>query len=129
MYVLKILMCLLFFTGWLLRYLWGYWLERNISYLFYMQRKPWTCVIISRMQFFSFFLLIFLLSMFLISCFILFPNYFSYCMKFHTLQVPTYWVCEPCKSKCESTSPREEDQGISSRTSNLCCHPYSSISS
>jgi len=20
-------------------------------------------------------------------------------MKFHTLQVPTYWVCEPCKSK------------------------------
>ena len=35
--------------------LWGYWLERNTSYLFYMQRKPWTCVIISRMQFFSFF--------------------------------------------------------------------------
>jgi len=84
MYMLKIFMCLLFFTGWLLRYLPGYWLERNTSYLFYMQRKPWTCVIISGMQFFFFFLLIFLLSMFLISCFILFPNYFSYCMKFHT---------------------------------------------
>jgi len=53
--VLKIFMCLLFFTGWLLQYLWGYWLERNTSYLFYMQRKPWTYVIISYMQFFFFF--------------------------------------------------------------------------
>jgi len=40
-------------------------------------------------------------------------------MKFHTLKVPTYWVCEPCKSNCESTSQREEDEGISSRTSKM----------
>jgi len=116
--VLKIFMCLLFFTGWLLQYLWGYWLERNTSYLFCMQRKPLTYVIISYMQFFFFYLFSFF-SVFLISCFILFPNNFSYCMKFHTFQVPTYWVCEPCKSKSESASQREEDEGISSRTSKM----------
>jgi len=40
-------------------------------------------------------------------------------MKFHILKIPIYWVCEPCKSKCESTSPSKEDQGISSKTSKM----------
>ncbi|WVZ21669.1 hypothetical protein V8G54_008991 [Vigna mungo] len=30
-----------------------------------------------------------------------------------------YWVCEPCGSKCVSTSPLKEDQGIGSRVSKM----------
>ncbi|BAT79689.1 hypothetical protein VIGAN_02261000 [Vigna angularis var. angularis] len=30
-----------------------------------------------------------------------------------------YWVCEPCGSKCVSTSPLKEDQGIGSRASKM----------
>ncbi|KAL9314268.1 hypothetical protein ACSQ67_019720 [Phaseolus vulgaris] len=46
-----------------------------------------------------------------------FPNHFSYCMRFNTLKIPRYWVCESCS--CVSTSPPEEDQGISSRASKM----------
>lgn len=49
----------------------------------------------------------------------LFSNYFSYCTKFHTLIIPEYWVCEPCGSKCVSTSPLKEDRGIGSRASKM----------
>ncbi|XP_017422236.1 uncharacterized protein LOC108331807 [Vigna angularis] len=43
----------------------------------------------------------------------------AYCTKFHTLIIPEYWVCEPCGSKCVSTSPLKEDQGIGSRASKM----------
>ncbi|KAK7354229.1 hypothetical protein VNO80_19688 [Phaseolus coccineus] len=41
----------------------------------------------------------------------------AYCMRFNTLKIPKYWVCESCK--CVSTSPRKEDKGISSRASKM----------
>ncbi|XP_068482514.1 PHD finger-containing protein 6-like [Phaseolus vulgaris] len=41
----------------------------------------------------------------------------AYCMRFNTLKIPRYWVCESCS--CVSTSPPEEDQGISSRASKM----------
>ncbi|XP_047166549.1 uncharacterized protein LOC124835622 [Vigna umbellata] len=43
----------------------------------------------------------------------------AYCTKFHTLIIPEYWVCEACGSKCVSTSPLKEDQGIGSRASKM----------
>ncbi|XP_014495103.2 uncharacterized protein LOC106757036 [Vigna radiata var. radiata] len=43
----------------------------------------------------------------------------AYCTKFHTLIIPEYWVCEPCGSKCVSTSPLKEDRGIGSRASKM----------
>lgn len=49
----------------------------------------------------------------------LFPPHFSYCMRFNTLIVPIDWICEPCKSKDVSTSPRKVYQDIGLRASKM----------
>jgi len=137
--MLKIFMCLLFFTGWLLRYLPGYWLERNTSYLFYMQRKPWTCVIISGMQFFFFFFFFFF--------FTYFPSFNVFDILFHLISKLFQLLHEiSYLSKLQhigsvslanpSVSQLHPVKRIRVRIFqkvriflNLCCHPYSSISS
>ncbi|KAL3016078.1 hypothetical protein AAZX31_06G193000, partial [Glycine max] len=43
----------------------------------------------------------------------------SYCMQFNTLIVPIDWICEPCKSKDVSTSPRKVYQDIGLRASKM----------
>ena len=49
----------------------------------------------------------------------LFALLFSYCMQFNTLIVPIDWICEPCKSKDVSTSPRKVYQDIGLRASKM----------